>query len=139
MAYHKLMSVYLVWGRYKVITYCTSKQTLTVLRREARLSGLVPVVNLRPHPIISCSPSPYTVTDDNGMSYNACCIFFIGTEKFIDNLLNLMDHEPSFLLGSVSMIITLLQVFLPVIAFNYLDCSVCLSVSVCGLSSPFKH
>lgn len=24
-----------------------------------------------------------------------------GTEKFIDNLLNLMDHEPSFLLGSV--------------------------------------
>lgn len=24
-----------------------------------------------------------------------------GTEKFIDNLLNLMDHEPSFLLGSI--------------------------------------
>ena len=31
------------------------------------------------------------------------CLYFItGTEKFIDNLLNLMDHEPSFLLGSVS-------------------------------------
>ena len=29
--------------------------------------------------------------------------FFIsGTEKFIDNLLNIMGHEPSFLLGSVS-------------------------------------
>ena len=29
---------------------------------------------------------------------------FTGTEKFIDNLLNLMDHEPSFLLGSVSIL-----------------------------------
>ncbi|RMX51600.1 hypothetical protein pdam_00018633 [Pocillopora damicornis] len=32
-----------------------------------------------------------------------------GTEKFIDNLLNLMDHEPSFLLGSVSMMETIGQ------------------------------
>lgn len=27
---------------------------------------------------------------------------FSGTEKFIDSLLNLMDHEPSVLLGAVS-------------------------------------
>jgi len=35
---------------------------------------------------------------------------FTGTEKFVDNLLNLMDHEPSFLLGSVSTCIWLLVV-----------------------------
>jgi hypothetical protein len=29
-------------------------------------------------------------------------MLFLGTEKFIDSLLDLMDHEPSVLLGAVS-------------------------------------